>query len=40
MFISKPVLAVLDLDRKMWIEADASNYVTEEVLLVKCKNGK
>ena len=39
-FISEPVLAVPDLNRKMQIKVNASDYVTEEVLSVKCENGK
>jgi len=39
-FISEPVLAVPDLNRKIQIKVNASNYVTEEVLSVKCENGK
>ena len=38
--ISEPVLAVLDLDRKMWVKADALDYVIGGVLSVKCKNRK
>ncbi len=36
----EPILVVLDLDRKMRIEIDASDYVTGEVLLIECSNGK
>ena len=39
-FTLEPVLVVLDLDRKMWVEADASDYATEEILSVKCEDGK
>ena len=39
-FISEPVLAVPDLNRKIQIKVNASDYVTEEVLSVKCENGK
>jgi len=31
----RPVLAVLDLDKEFRIEANASNYATERVLLIK-----
>jgi len=31
----RPVLAVLDLDKEFRIEADASNYTTGKVLLIK-----
>jgi len=34
----KLVLVVLDLDKKFRIEADASNYATREVLLMKCSD--
>ena len=34
-FTTKPVLAVPDLDKKMRVEADALDYATGEVLLVK-----
>ena len=37
-FITKPVLAALDLDKKFRIEVDASNYATREVLLMKCSD--
>jgi len=39
-FITEPVLAVPDLDKKMRVEADALDYATGGVLLVKCKNKK
>jgi len=32
----EPVLAIPDLDKKMRVEADASDYTTEGVLSVKC----
>ena len=35
-FITKPILVVLDLDKKIRMEADASDYVTERVLLMEC----
>jgi len=31
----RPVLAALDLDKEFRIEADASNYATGRVLLIK-----
>jgi len=34
----KPVLAILDLDKEFRIEANALNYATGEVLLVKCSD--
>ena len=37
-FTMKLVLVVLDLDKKFRIEADASNYATREVLLMKCSD--
>jgi len=39
-FITEPVLAILDLDKKMRVEADVLDYVTGGVLLVKCKDEK
>jgi len=35
MFIIEPILAILDLDKKMRIEADALDSITRRVLLVK-----
>jgi len=37
-FTIKPVLAVPDLDKEFRVEADASNYATEGVLLMKCSD--
>jgi len=37
-FIIKPVLAVPDLDKEFRVEANASNYATEGVLLMKCSD--
>ena len=37
-FIIKPVLAVLDLDKKFRVKANALNYVTREVLSIKCSD--
>ena len=35
----KPILVVPDLDRKMRIEVNVSDYITEEVLSMECSNG-
>ena len=40
MFTTEPVLAIPDIDREMRVEADALDYATEEVLSMKCKDGK
>ena len=39
-FITELVLAIPDLDKEIQVEADVSDYATEEVLSTKCKNGK
>jgi len=39
-FTTEPVLAIPDIDKEMRVEADASDYVTGEVLSTKCKDGK
>jgi len=39
-FTTEPILAILDIDREMRVEADASDYATGRVLLWKCKDGK
>ena len=39
-FIKELVLAVLDLDNKMRMEIDMSDYATGEVLSIKCEDGK
>ena len=39
-FIMEPVLVILDLDKKMRVEADISNFAIEGVLLMKCENEK
>jgi len=39
-FTEELVLAVPDLDKKIRIEVDASDYVTEGVLSMKCEDGK
>ena len=38
-FTEEPVLAALDLDKKMRIEVDASNYATGEVLSMEYEDG-
>ena len=35
-FIKEPVLAVLDLEKKMRMEVDASDYVMGVVLSIEC----
>ena len=39
-FTREPVLAVPDLDKKMKIEVDASDYATGGVLSIECENGR
>ena len=39
-FIKKLVLAVPDIDKKMRMEVDMSDYATGEVLFIECKNGR
>ena len=39
-FTKELVLVVPDLDKKMRMEVDASDYATEGVLSIKCKDGK
>ena len=39
-FTKEPVLAVLDLDKKIRMEVDASDYIIEGVLSMEYKNGK
>ena len=39
-FTKEPVLAVLDLNKKMRMEVDALDYATREVLSMKCKDRK
>jgi len=36
--MKKPVLAALDLDKKMRIEVDISDYAMEGVLSMKCED--
>ena len=38
-FTKEPVLVVPDIDKKMRMEVDASDYVTGRVLSMECKNG-
>jgi len=38
MFITEPVLVILDIDREMRVEADTLDYATGEVLLTKSKD--
>ena len=37
-FMTRPVLAFPDLDKKLRVKANISNYTTREVLLIKCSN--
>jgi len=39
-FTTEPVLAILDIDREIIVEADVSDYVTGGVLSTKCKDEK
>ena len=39
-FTTEPILAILDINREMRVEADASDYTTGGVLSTKCKDGK
>ena len=38
--MSRPLLVVLDIDKEFRVEADASNFATGEVLLIKCEDNK
>jgi len=38
-FTKEPVLAALDLDKRIRMEVDMSDYVTGGVLLMECKDG-
>jgi len=38
-FTKEPVLAAPDIDKKMRMEVDASNYATRGMLLMECKDG-
>ena len=40
MFTMQPVLVVPDLNKKMRIEVDMSEYTIEGILSMKCKNNK
>ena len=37
-FTTEPVLVTLDLDKEMRVEADALDFATDGVLLMKCKD--
>jgi len=39
-FTTEPILAILDINREMRVEADTSDYATGGVLSTKCKDGK
>ena len=39
-FTTEPVLVILDLDKKMRVEADMSDFAIGEVLLIKCEDEK
>jgi len=39
-FTKEPVLATPDLDKKLRVEVDASDYATEGVLSMEGKDGK
>ena len=39
-FTKEPVLAVLDLDKKIRIQVNMSDYMTREMLSMKCKDEK
>jgi len=39
-FTKELVLAALDLDKKMRMEVDTSNYATGVILSMKCKDGR
>jgi len=39
-FTTEPILAILDIDREIIVETDASDYATGGVLLTKCKDEK
>ena len=39
-FTKEPVLAVLDLDKKIRIKVNMSDYMTREMLSMKCKDEK
>ena len=39
-FTKEPVLVALDLDKKMRIEVDMSDYAIVGVLFIECEDGK
>ena len=39
-FTKEPVLAALNLDKKMRMEVDASDYTTGGVLSMECEDGR
>jgi len=39
-FTKEPVLTTLDLDKKIGMEVNVSNYATEGVLSMECEDGK
>ena len=39
-FIKKLVLAALDLDKRIRIEVNISNYATDRVLSMECEDGR
>jgi len=39
-FMTELILVIPDLDKKMRVEADASNFATEGVLSMKCEDKK
>ena len=39
-FITKPILVTLDLDKRIRMEMNISDYITEGVLSMECKDGK
>jgi len=39
-FMTRPLLVAPDLDKEFRVEADASNFATGGVLLIKCDNNK
>ena len=39
-FSIEPILVALNLDKKLRIEVDVSDYMTEEVLLMECVDGR
>ena len=39
-FTTEPVLAILNINREIRVEADASDYATREMLSIKYEDGK